>query len=153
MNDLPKTIVIRHRKENLKKCTLTGLEKRDDFHFLTYPLKELPAFEGYILLTLDAPVLTKCARGLIILDGTWRYATIMERTIAFGGKIIRRSLPRSLQTAYPRQQDDQRGLASIEAIVAAYTIMGRNTEGLLDNYYWKKAFLEKNPKDLIQSRL
>jgi len=60
-----------------------------------------------------------------------------------------RSLPIDLKTAYPRRQEDcqdpERGLASVEALFAAYTILGRDTTGLLDFYYWKEDFLLKNP--------
>jgi pre-rRNA-processing protein TSR3 len=63
-------------------------------------------------------------------------------------EIERRSLPPGLITAYPRKQQDcpdpARGLASVEALFAAYTLMGRDTSGLLDNYYWKEDFLKKN---------
>lgn len=151
MKNFPPTIVIRHRKENLKKCTLQGLEKRSDFRFFCYPSKHPFPIEGYILLALDAPELTESdqAEGLLILDGTWRYVQAMEKTLSFPSSLIRRSLPSSLQTVYPRRQNDcsdpKRGLASIEAIVAAYSLLGRKTEGLLDNYYWKETFLEKNP--------
>jgi pre-rRNA-processing protein TSR3 len=59
-----------------------------------------------------------------------------------------RSLPKEFQTAYPRRQNDcpdpKRGLASIEAIFIAYLKMGRKTDGLLDNYYWKESFLTCN---------
>lgn len=37
MQSFPPTIVLRHRKENLKKCSLRGLESRQDFLFFTYP--------------------------------------------------------------------------------------------------------------------
>jgi pre-rRNA-processing protein TSR3 len=59
--------------------------------------------------------------------------------------------PRSLsnyKTAYPRVSklgtDPENGLASIEALYVAYVILGRDPQGLLDNYHWKKEFLELN---------
>ena len=62
--------------------------------------------------------------------------------------LIPRSLPSNIVTAYPRKQDDcsdpDRGLASVEALYAAYYMMGYSTAGILDDYYWGKAFLEKN---------
>jgi len=146
----PSTVVYRHRKENLKKCSLRGLETREDMCFYTYPRESLPVVNGYILLTLNAPPLTKedSDRGLLILDGTWRYAEKMMQRLDPSMELVERSLPSEIKTAYPRKQEDcsdpERGLASIEAIYAAYYIMGRDVEGLLDHYYWGDDFLELN---------
>lgn len=150
MQSFPPTIVLRHRKENLKKCSLRGLETRDDFLFYTYPTQELPEMSGYIMLSLDGPPLSleDKNRGLFVLDGTWRYATKMYENTRGLEKLETRSLPAVYKTAYPRKQEDcedpERGLASVEAIFIAYTILGRDTTGLLDNYYWKEDFFEKN---------
>ena len=144
------TIILRHRRENLKKCSLRGLEGRPDMQFLTYPRDSLPSLEGYILLDMDAPVLTKtdAGHGLFLLDATWRYAERMCNFIGKAPGLIARRLPDEVRTAYPRRQEDcldpERGLASIEALYTAYRILGRPCEGLLDDYYWRKEFLEKN---------
>ncbi|MBS0616137.1 MAG: hypothetical protein JSR58_06265 [Verrucomicrobia bacterium] len=141
----PPTIILRHRRENLKKCSLSGLETREDMRFYTYPKDSLPDVAGYVLLTMDAPVLTPAdaGRGLLLIDGTWRYAAQMRRVVPEG--IIERSLPSQYRTAYPRRQEDcpdpEKGLASIEALYVAYHILGRSTEGLLDCYFWKNGFL------------
>jgi pre-rRNA-processing protein TSR3 len=59
-----------------------------------------------------------------------------------------RSLP-PLVTAYPRSSkafdDPNEGLATIEAVYAALTILGRNTSGLMEGYPWADAFLSQNP--------
>ena len=150
MQLFPSTVVLRHRRENLKKCSLTGLESREDFKFYTYPRDIVPPLESYIMLCLDAPPLTAedSAHGLFILDATWRYADTMMRQVT--GQLIKRSLPGDWRTAYPRRQEDcsdpERGLASVEAIFIAYHILGRDTTGLLDHYYWKNDFLTKNSK-------
>lgn len=150
MSLFPPTVVIRHRLENLKKCTLRGLEARSDFIFLSYPYQVLPSLENYIVLTLDAPPLTEqdSPYGLLILDATWRYAAKMFKPLENQPHFLYRSLPAHFRTAYPRRQDDcidpERGLASIEAIYLCYSLLGRETEGLLDQYYWKNQFLEKN---------
>jgi pre-rRNA-processing protein TSR3 len=64
---------------------------------------------------------------------------------------IYRSLPSHYKTAYPRRQldcpDPERGLASIEALYAAYSILGRSTDGLLDRYHWKEEFLSQKEAD------
>ena len=59
--------------------------------------------------------------------------------------------PRSLtgfRTAYPRVskmfQDPPEGLATVEALFLALHILGRPTEGLLDQYRWREEFLRAN---------
>lgn len=151
MQQFPPTIILRHRRENLKKCSLRGLESRPDFLFFTYPRDTLPELKNYILLTLDAPPLTSSDRenGLLLIDATWRYARTMHlQTVSKQNQLLFRSLPATLKTAYPRRQEDcsdpERGLASIEALHAAYSILGRDSIGLLDAYYWKNDFLALN---------
>lgn len=150
MQTFPLTVVIRHRLENLKKCSLRGLESRSDFQFFTYPYKELPDLSGYIVLTVEAPPLTKddADKGLLLLDATWRYAEKMIKPFLGKSNYLYRSLPPHYRTAYPRCQNDcpdpERGLASIEALYLCYHLLGRDPSGLLDNYYWKTPFLEKN---------
>ena len=150
MSAFPQTVVIRHRRENLKKCSLRGLESRADFLFLSYPFQSLANLENTIVLSLHAPPLTvaDADHGLLILDATWRLAEKMAKSIEDQPQFIYRSLPDFYRTAYPRRQEDcsdpGRGLASIEAIYLSYLVLQRNTEGLLDNYYWKEQFLQKN---------
>lgn len=145
------TIILRHKRENLKKCSLRGLETREDFQFFSYPDPVLPDLTGYLLLSMEGkPLSTEdSAKGLLILDGTWRYAEKMFQNVPAIQALETRSLPAGFRTAYPRKQEDcaepERGLASIEAIFLAYHLLGRSTEGLLDGYHWKTQFLEKNP--------
>ncbi|MCH9625381.1 MAG: hypothetical protein S4CHLAM123_05550 [Chlamydiales bacterium] len=157
MKYLPPTIIIRHQKENLKKCSLRGLESRCDFEFFRYPLKTPLSCENFILLAVDAPVELSRAdhdTGLLLLDATWRYAKKMEENLNLPSSVQKRGLPKALKTAYPRTQTDcpdpTAGLASIEALYCAYLMMGRSTEGLLDHYYWKDSFLEKNKPFLLE---
>ena len=145
------TVVIRHRRENLKKCSLRGLEAREDFLFITYPEKmpTLPDLSNYLLLAIDGEPLSEKDHfsGLLLIDSTWR---LSEKILKHENlqNIARRSLPCGFKTAYPRRQDDCKdpgaGLASIEALYAAFYLSCRPTEGLLDHYYWKEQFLEKN---------
>lgn len=144
----PRTVVLRHQRENLKKCSLRGLEDRSDFTFISYPSESLPDLSGYIHFTLDAPVLSEAdyGRGFFFVDATWRLAEKMERFIE-GENIsfIKRSLPPHFRTAYPRRQtgclDPDRGLATVEAIWLAYHLSGRDTSGLMDHYHWKEQFI------------
>lgn len=151
MNNHRKTIVIRHRRENCKKCSLSGLEERTDFLFLRYPQTQLPDITDYVLLTLDseAPVISKkdSSSGILLLDATWKLASKMESQLPLT-RTTRRSLPTKFQTAYPRRQLDcpypDAGLASIEALAIAYYLTERDCRGLLDHYYWKDSFLKLN---------
>lgn len=146
--------ILRHRRENLKKCSLSGLEKRDGLIFSTYPTDPWPDLSGCLLLKVGAPPLTNADRDrpLLLIDGTWRLAQIMEKNLPC--RLEERSLPGNWKTAYPRRQTDcpdpEAGLASIEALYAACLALEKSVEGLLDRYYWKDVFLEKN-KALILS--
>ncbi|KKL49693.1 hypothetical protein LCGC14_2312950, partial [marine sediment metagenome] len=151
---MQKTIIIRHKKENLKKCSLKGLEKREDISFFTYPLstysKSFPSLDltNYVLLEMNAKELTKedQNKGLLLIDSTWKYVDRILKILP--ENIEKRSLPKNYLTAYPRKQtlcpDPIRGLASIEALYLAYLITKRDASGLLDNYYWKEKFLKIN---------
>ena len=147
LSSFPPTIILRHRKENLKKCSLRGLETREDLLFFTYPKDSLPDLSGYLLLTLDAPMLTEADRdkGLFLIDGTWKYTQVMQRQLVRPYRFAMRSLPPSCVTAYPRHQEDPRGLASVEALYAAYCITQKDPAGLLDHYHWREEFIAKNP--------
>jgi pre-rRNA-processing protein TSR3 len=140
----PPTLILRHRKENLKKCSLRGLETRPDCAFFTYPGAYLPDLSRYVLLSVDAPPLSPedAHQGLLLIDSTWRYAKVMHKTLP--PSLPCRSIPLGYQTAYPRCQEDDRGLASVEALFLAYQLLGRSTDGLLDGYYWKDPFLKNN---------
>lgn len=146
-------LIIRHRKENLRKCSLRGLEGKEGFRFFTYPectkIGSLPSLCGCILLDIDGEELTaKDQAPLVLIDATWRYARVMCSCIPQIQVCQRRKLPSTWKTAYPRCQtecsDPERGLASIEAIYAAFLITGRPIEGILDSYYWKSEFLKRN---------
>jgi pre-rRNA-processing protein TSR3 len=85
--------------------------------------------------------------GLLLLDGSWRWAQSM--TAAFADVA-----PRSMSgviTAYPRVYkqgtDPHNGLASVEALFIAYHLLGRDTTGLLDHYRWANEFLAANGLD------
>ncbi|HEX2582652.1 MAG TPA: hypothetical protein VHL30_00870 [Chlamydiales bacterium] len=143
-----KTIILRHRRENLRKCSLTGLEHRSDLAFYTYPIDKLPDLTDYIVLKVGAPPLTAEDRGkgLLLIDGTWLLAEKMGRQLPAG--LIERSLPSGYKTAYPRRQTGcpsaEEGLSSIEALYLARLHLNLSTEDLLNQYHWKEKFLALN---------
>ena len=142
----PPTVIVVHPKERRSKCSVQPLRGRDGFVFWKYPRRGVESLEGYVRLGLGGPQLTPAdgERGLLILDGTWRYAASMERDYA---EVPVRSLG-AWHTAYPRTsklfEDPAAGLATIEALAAAYVQMGRGIEGLLDSYQWREEFLLRN---------
>ena len=150
MQSFPPTIILRHRRENKKKCSLGGLDSRSNVKFIGYPRTQLPDVKGYLLLAIDAPVLTKqdSHYSLFLVDSTWRYVDRIMGNVPGIETLPKRSLPKHFKTAYPRRQDDcpepEYGLASIEALYIAYHILGWDTAGLLDQYHWKDQFLEIN---------
>jgi pre-rRNA-processing protein TSR3 len=152
------TLIWRHRKENLNKCSLRGLESLPYLQFYTYPTHSLPSYPECILLKVGAPLLSwEVDRSfpLLLLDGTWHLTQRMEKalydhpTLTFQGRLIPRSLPHQLQTAYPRRQTGCNhpllGLASLEALFAAHLLLKRPTEHLLASYRWARPFLANNP--------
>lgn len=142
----PITIIVRHPRENPKKCSVLPLQGRDDVRILPYPPIPMPAFDGYIRLAADGPELSLADRafGILLLDGSWRSSSKM---VTHFEAVAPRSL-HGWKTAYPRVSklgtDPENGLASIEALYIAYHLLGRPTEGLLDHYHWAKPFLELN---------
>ena len=145
----PRCRIVRHYKENLKKCSLEPLRPDPRLSFEKWkPGDEIHA-RGELLLEIDAPELTSQDAGLelLILDATWRYLPAMRNSLR--GTVVARSLPRDVLTAYPRtarlSENPPEGLASIEALYAALRILGHRDDALLDAYYWRERFLDQWP--------
>jgi pre-rRNA-processing protein TSR3 len=140
------TVIVRHPKENPRKCSILPLRDRPDVIFLQHPVKTPPDLTQYIRLAAEGPPLSPedADKGILLLDGSWRWAAAM--TSAFV-EVPPRSLT-GYRTAYPRVSkrgtDPDNGLASVEALYLAYHILGRPTEGLLDHYRWREEFLRVN---------
>jgi pre-rRNA-processing protein TSR3 len=143
---VPITIIVRHPKENPKKCSVLPLKGRADVSFVPYPVKTPLPLEGYVRLAAEGPPLSALDRdcGILLLDGSWRWAGAMAAA-------FEHVPPRSLhgyRTAYPRVSklgtDPDNGLASVEALYLAYHILGRPTDGLLAHYRWAAEFVRLN---------
>ena len=144
-----KDVIIRHPKEKKSKCSLEPLRDRADLCFhLASPGFSFDA-TGYLLLSIDAPEISAADSGhpLLLLDSTWRLLPRLEEKVS--GTPLRRSLPHTVRTAYPRvsktHPDPSAGLASVEALYTARLLLGRPLKGLLDHYYWKDDFLQQFP--------
>lgn len=142
----PITKIIVHQSENRKKCSVEPLRKIDGFLFYTFPLSQNIGLENYIRLGIGGRELTPddSDKGLLVLDSTWRYVSDMETSF---NHVPVRSLS-GWKTAYPRvskiYDDPETGLATVEAIYTAFFILGRNTNGILDEYFWKDKFFHIN---------
>lgn len=143
--EYPPTLIVVHPKERRAKCTVRPLRQREGFRFHNYPrVPQVPA--GYVRLGLGGPILGPADQesGLLFLDGTWRWAARMEALVV---DVPVRTLP-ALVTAYPRvskvSEDPASGLATVEAVYAAYRLLGRPTDGLLDHYHWAEEFVRQN---------
>jgi pre-rRNA-processing protein TSR3 len=142
----PPTILVVHPRERRSKCTVEPLRGRDGFRFWTFPDRGPEPLADYVRLTMDGPVLSAADadRGLLVLDGTWRLAHRMDKLFL---DVPARSLP-PIRTAYPRMSrikpDPAGGLATIEAIYAAYRLLGRSCDSLLDEYHFAGEFLAQN---------
>ena len=149
----PATLIVVHPKERRKKCSVEPLRGNNDFIFWKFPKQGDEPLDGYVRLAMDGPLLSSADAnaGLLVLDATWRYAETMEKDYLH---IPARSLP-VWETAYPRVsksfEDPDTGLATIEAIFAAYHILNRDTTDLLDDYYWAEEFLRKNASQVNPS--
>jgi len=142
-------VIVRHSKENPRKCSILPLRGRADLVIVGYPVKDMPDLTGYVRLAADGPELSSAdaASGLLLLDGSWRWAAAMTRA-------FQQVPPRSLhgyKTAYPRVSkrgtDPANGLASVEALYIAHRLLGRPPAGLLDHYRWGEEFLRLNGWD------
>lgn len=137
--------IVRHPKERRSKCSLEPLRGREDLVFSNWRADSRYDASGYVVLEMGAPEIGPEDGDwpLLLLDSTWRLLPAMRATVWRPGR--RRSLPGWLRTAYPRSSklsaDPQGGLASVEALYAARWFQGRSTDGLLDLYYWREAFL------------
>ena len=150
MIDFPPAIVVIHPRERKAKCTVRPLKDLPGFEFRRYPLAR-PIPEGYVRLGFGGAMLSRldAAAGLLVLDGTWRWAAQMERQLEH---VPIRSLP-AFETAYPRNSkvfdDPSAGLATVEAIFLANALLGRSTGGILDRYYWREEFLARNAERFL----
>jgi len=143
-------LIVRHPRERLSKCSLTPLHGRPGLTFKRAQAGFTLDATGYTLLAVDAPVLSAedAGRPLLLLDSTWRLLPQLNACLT--GEPVLRSLPEGIDTAYPRvskvSEDPLGGLASVEALYLARRLLGDDDLSLLDDYYWRDAFL-KNVSD------
>ena len=151
-----RTILIRLDKESPKKCSLTPLRGRVDLPLTWHrvSLGDEVSVGAVILLHPDGLPLSPqdSELPLCLIDSSWRDLPRVMRGVL--GEMHLRSLPKGLQTAYPRKsslfEDPEAGLATIEALHAAWACLGLRDDSLLKGYYWADQYLAQNA-DLLAS--
>lgn len=147
----PPALIVVRRGEDPAQCTVRPLRGMPGLEFLAYPLKRKPPLSRHLLLAPDAPPLTSADadRPLLLLDASWRHAATMRRAVE---PVEARSIPAGWRTAYPRRSkihaDPTTGLATVEALYAAFCTLGVRRDDLLQFYPWRAAFLELNRERL-----
>jgi len=148
------TILIRLDKESPKKCSLTPLRERDDLGLTWHRVRlgDEVIVGKVVLLHPDGPLLSKsdASLPLCLIDSSWRDLPRVMRGVS--GEMHLRSLPENLVTAYPRKStlfdDPAAGLATIEALHAAWACLGVRDDSLLQGYYWAEDYLKSNAEVL-----
>ena len=149
--------IIRHHTEPRQKCSLTPLENRKDLKFYSDRQIEKLKFDGKVILHPDGEPLSIKDKNkqIVLIDSYWRkaYAMYNRITVNQKAKVELRSI-NGWKTAYARKskfgKDPINGLASAECLFVVKLIFGKYDESFLDNYYWKKQFLEQN-KEAIET--
>lgn len=140
-------VVIRHPRENLKKCSLRHLHGRPNFEFLTASDGFSFDASGFTLLEIGAPEMSPADadRPVLLLDSTWHLLPRIRNKVF--GNFVSRSLPPSIKTAYPRvskMHSDPHGLATVEALYAALKFAGTPDIEILRGYMFAPKFLQLN---------
>ena len=144
---VPTVLILVRRGEDPAQCTVRPLRGTPGLDFLPYPLKRKPELSRHLLLAPDAPPLAPADadRPLLLLDASWRQALRMRRAVE---PVEARSIPAGWRTAYPRRSkihaDPETGLATVEALYAAFCTLGVRRDDLLQFYPWRDAFLALN---------
>lgn len=141
-------LILRDPHESPKKCSLHPLRGMSGIRFVSYDGRARLDGSGRVLLHPDGEEITAADRGrpLLVLDSSWRRLPKLLATVD-GAPALRRLPP--LVTAYPRRSktfaDPATGLASVEALFAALTLLGSPAPELLAHYPWREEFLRLNP--------
>ena len=146
----PEVILVRLRKESLRKCSLAPLmqAERPGWTWHHVDLGDPVAAGEATLLHPEGEPLSPAdaVRPLLLVDSSWRDLPRVLRGVE--GTLHRRALPPGLVTAYPRKSnwfpDPDAGLASVEALHAALALLGARDDSLLDGYHFAERWLSAN---------
>ena len=144
--------ILMDKRENPRKCTIAPLKDRADFHIRYFSHgRKISAFTATTLLHVEGELIQKAKSDdtvqLAVIDCNWRKVpSTLQRVALPLPKLVR--IPEGFVTAYPRAnkegKDPEHGLATIEALFLAAAFFGNWDESLLEKYYFKDLFLQKN---------
>jgi len=148
-------VVIRHSRVNKRQCSLTPLEGREDLEFHTEGCIGKLDLNGSVLLHPDGEPLTGADKGkrIVLADACWKKAMKIVAQIEEGYAVERRGIT-GFSTAFPRTNglkgDPINGMRSCECLFVIKLILGERDDSLLDGYYFKDVFLERNKEKIIE---
>ncbi len=147
--------------ETPNKCTIAPLVYREDFRLVGVPrLGPLKPLRSQLLLHPDGECLTELRKehkeafvDLAAVDCIWqRLPVLMERMEGELPRFAR--IPDGFVTVYPRRTENspepEGGLATIEAIFTAAAILGNWDPSLLSEYYFGRAYVERNAELFVK---
>jgi pre-rRNA-processing protein TSR3 len=141
-------LIVHDAREPAKKCSLTPLRGMEGVRFVPMRGERRVDAGRRIWLHPEGDELRADDRGigLLIVDCTGNRLPKLAKRI--DGDLLPRRLPR-LVTAYPRRSklrpDPEHGLASVEALYAAMTLLEGPRPAILAQYRWAAQFLAANP--------
>lgn len=145
-------LIIRDARESPKKCTIAALRGFPNITIRGWQRDTRIDISGATFLHPGGEPLSAADanRTLLIVDSSWHHLAQMMNDLI--GAHEKRSIPAGFVSAYPRRsriyQDPANGLASVEALFIALTILGDRREDILEPYHFRNQFLELNASKL-----
>jgi pre-rRNA-processing protein TSR3 len=142
-------LIVHDSHEPARKCSLTPLRGMPGVRFVSVGGGRRVDAGRRIWLHPEGEEIGPADRGigLLLVDCSWRRVAKLSRRV--DGELLPRRLP-PLVTVYPRKSklvpDPEHGLASVEALYAAISLLGAPRPELLAGYRWADEFLAANPE-------
>ena len=145
--------IIKDYKESEKKCSIIHLKGKKGFEFLDRRKFDEYDFSGFTLLHPNGKPIDKLDKNakILLVDSNWRKAKKMYNRLEQKFNLPKISV-NGFKSAYPwKAGRPENGLCSIEVLWVLKLLAGQRDDRLLENYRWKKEFLELN-KNTINSK-
>lgn len=144
--------------ETPNKCTIAPLVYRQDFRLIGVPRSgSLKSLRSQLLLHPEGECITQLRDSectlLAAVDCIWkRLPALLERIEGGLPRLVR--IPDGFVTVYPRRvehsPEPEGGLATIEAIFTAAALLGNWDPTLLSEYYFGRAYVERNAELFVK---
>ena len=145
--------IIRYSRVDRKQCSLTALEGRVDLDFQSEKAIGKADLNGCVLLHPDGVELSEAdkEKNIILADAHWKKALKIVTQLEDKYTLERRGIT-GFSTAFPRTNglkgDPVNGLRSCECLWVVKFLLGERDDSLLDDYYFKKEFFERNKEKI-----